>query len=266
MKTAISLILGLALGAWGLAVWAGPVTADEILDRVEEQSFLGTGRGSLYLALGIVVDEPGLAPRDYAFRVWAKDYPDGTTKTLLLYVLPPDVSGTLYLAHLPPEGKARIWLWLPDLEILKELVGETERQGEFIAGSGLSYDDLASGFGYREGYTAVLTGEEAVAGYPAWTLALTPTAAGTDWARIVLWVHQEEFIVLRAEFYDWAGKLSRRLTVPELVTDEIGRRPARLVVEDLVRGGQATVEIEARSAAEIRDAYFEPGNLGKLEL
>ncbi|MBC7220348.1 outer membrane lipoprotein-sorting protein [Candidatus Bipolaricaulota bacterium] len=249
--------------------WSGiarAFTADEILARVEEQSFFGTGRGSLYVALAVGIEEKNQPPSRYAFRVWAKEYPDGTTKTLLLYAAPELVAGTMYLAHIPKEGPERMWLWLPDLEVLKELVSESERKGEFIAGSGISYDDVASGFSYREGYDATVAGEETVAGHIAWRLDLTPTEPTAEWSRIVLWVHQEEFIVLRAEFYDRAGKQDRVLTVPELVEDEIGLRPAQLVVESPLQGSRATVEIEVRSEAEIPDGYFEPENLGKLEL
>lgn len=249
-----------------LALSGGAQTASEILAKVEEGSFFGTGSGSLYVALSVRIEEPGQPESSYAFRVWAKEFPDGTTKTLLLYAAPELVAGTLYLAHTPKEGPGRIWLWLPDLEILKELVAEGERKGEFIAGSGITYDDVASGFSYREGYTPAIVGEEVVLGARAWKLELLSARADQEWSRILLWVHKEAYLVLRAEFFDRAGKLVRVLSVPELVQDAVGLRPARLLVEDRVKGGRATVEIAERSAAEIPDAYFEPGNLGKLSL
>ncbi len=259
--------------AWAIAVLGTTLcgvgqrlTPDEILAKVEEQSFFGTGSGSLYAALAVTIEESGQPDAGYAFRVWSKEYPDGTTKTLLLYAAPELVAGTLYLAYTPKEGTGRMWLYLPALEILKELVSESDRKGEFISGSGITYDDVASGFSYREGYAATLVGEEVVIGTTAWRLDLLSAKSGTEWSRIQLWVDQGAFIVLRAEFYDRSGKLARVLGVPELVQDELGLRPARLVVEDLLQGGRATVEIEARSAEEIPDAYFEPYNLGKLEL
>jgi len=255
-----------AVLAAGVLAAGQVLTPDEILERVEKASFFGTGTGSLYVALAVTIEEPGQPVAGYAFRVWAKEYPDGTVKTLLLYAAPELVAGTLYLAHTPKEGTGRMWLWLPDLEILKELVSEGERKGEFIAGSGITYDDVASGFSYREGYRATIAGEESVSGARAWRLELLPARAGTEWTRILLWVHQKEFLVLRAEFYDRGGKLARVLTAPELVTDAVGLRPARLVVEDRLRGGRATVEIQTRSTEEIPDAYFVPGNLGKLSL
>jgi hypothetical protein len=241
-------------------------TAEEILKRVEGPGFFGTGRDSLYVALAVKIQEKGQPQVDYAFRVWAKEYPDGTVKFLLLYVAPEDVAGTLFLAVVPREGTAQMWLYLPELGILRELKGETERTGEFLAGSGITYEDLSRGFGYREGYQAVLLGEEALAAYPVWKLVLTPRDPGAEWGRILLWVHRSHFLVVQAEFYDRTGALSRVLRVPELVTDEAGTRPATLRVEDLRRGSWAEVRIFERSAAVIPDDYFVPANLPNLSL
>lgn len=249
-----------------LGVWAFAQTADEILKRVEEQGFFGTGRESLYASLAVEIQEKGQPTVDYAFRVWAKEYADGTTKVLLLYAAPEDVAGTIFLAHVPKEGNAQMWLYLPELALVKELVGESERKGEFIGGSGITYEDISKGFSYREDYESELLGEEDLSGFPTWKLGLSPKAAGAEWSRIFLWVHREHYFVVRAEFYDKDGKLSRVLVVPELVTDSLGTRPALLRVENLEKGSRGEVRILERSSAEIPDEYFAPENLGKIEL
>lgn len=256
----VSVLVGL------LGVWAFAQTADEILERVEEQGFFGTGRESLYASLSVEIQEEGQPLVDYAFHVWAKEYPDGTVKFLLLYAAPEDVAGTLFLAHVPKEGVTRMWLYLPELALVKELVGETERKGEFIGGSGITYEDISKGFSYREGYQAELLGEEVLVAYPTWKLGLSPKSAGAEWARIVLWVHREHYFVVRAEFYSEEGKLSRILSVPELVADELGVRPALLRVEDLGKGSWAEVRIAERSAQAIPDDHFAPANLPQLRL
>jgi len=263
MKRILGSVLAVAVI---MGVWAWAQTADEILEKVEEQGFFGTGRESLYAALAVEIQEKNQPKVDYAFRVWAKEYPDGTVKILLLYAAPEDVAGTIFLAHVPKEGNSRMWLYLPELALVKELVGETERKGEFIAGSGISYEDISKGFSYRENYRSELVGEEVVGGFPTWKLSLSPSAAAAEWARIVLWVHREHYFVVRAEFYGKDGKLSRIFTVPELVTDELGTRPGSLRVEDLVKGSWGEVRIAERSAAAIPDEYFAPENLGKLKL
>jgi len=264
MNCAIRLLLVVALGVVPLVGIAQGITADEILARVEEQGFFGTGQRNLYVAFAVTIEQPSQLPLEYAFRVWAKEYP-GVTKTLLLHTAPEAVAGTMFLAHLAEERPDRMWLWLPALEILKEMVGESEREGEFIPGSGFTYDDIAAGFAYREGYRATLQGEETLNGQPAWRLELVATAAA-EWSRIRLWVHREAFIVLRGEFYDHSGTHARIMTVPELVEDALGFRPGRLVVETLIQGTRATVEIKARSAEEIPDEYFQPEKLRTLAL
>ncbi|MCR4392275.1 MAG: outer membrane lipoprotein-sorting protein [Candidatus Acetothermia bacterium] len=264
MKHGTEALLALAMLAVPLLALGQGITADDILAKVEDQGFFGTGRGNLYGALAVTIEEPGQAPVDYAFRVWAKEYPDGLTKTLLLYAAPEAVAGTMYLAHIPEEGMARMWLWLPALELVKELVGEEERKGEFISGSGITYDDVAQGFSYREDYTPQLVGEEAVGGHPTWVLALTPKGAKAEWARIRLWVHKDAYLVLKVEFYDRNGALARVLFAEDLVEDALGLRPSRLVVEDRTEKTRAVVEIQERSEAEIPDAYFLPENLPYL--
>ncbi|MGB9757435.1 MAG: outer membrane lipoprotein-sorting protein, partial [Candidatus Bipolaricaulaceae bacterium] len=234
-----------------LGVWAFAQTADEILKKVEEQGFFGTGRESLYASLAVEIQEKGQPTVDYAFRVWAKEYSDGTTKVLLLYAAPEDVAGTIFLAHVPKEGTARMWLYLPELALVKELVGEGERKGEFIAGSGITYEDISKGFSYREDYESELLSEEDLSGFPTWKLGLSPRASGAEWSRVLLWVHREHYFVVRAEFYDKDGKLSRVLLVPELVTDSLGPRPALLQVENLGKGSRGEVRILERSYAEI---------------
>jgi len=249
-----------------LGVWALAQTADEILKRVEEQGFFGIGQKFLYAALTVEIQEKGQPPVDYAFRVWAKEYPDETTKVLLLYAAPEDVAGTIFLVHVPKEGTPRMWLYLPELALTKELVSETERKGEFVAGSGITYEDLSKGFSYRGDYASELLGEEEFLGFPTWKLGLSPKVSGAEWSQILLWVHREHYFVVRAEFYDKDGKLSRVLIVPELVTDELGPRPALLQVENRAKESWGQVQILERSAAEIPDEYFAPESLGKLSL
>ncbi|MGQ9699846.1 MAG: outer membrane lipoprotein-sorting protein [Candidatus Bipolaricaulaceae bacterium] len=249
-----------------VGVWALAQTAEEILARVEEQGFFGTGRESLYAALTVEIQEKGQPRRDYAFRVWAKEYPDETVKFLLLYAAPEDLAGTIFLAHVPKEGTTRMWLYLPELEVVKELVAEGERKGEFLGGSGISYEDLSKGFSYREDYQAELLGEENLGDYPAWKLLLSPRAEGQEWTKILLWVHRAHYFVVRAEFYDQGGKLARILTVPELGEDEMGARPALLRVESGEEGSWAEVHITERSEASLPDEYFAPENLGKIQL
>ncbi len=241
------------------------LTADEILERVEEQGFLGFGTGHLQGQFSLALHEPGEEPTEYRFRVWGREEDDGTVKTTILYAYPELVEGTIFLFHTPPEEDARLWLYLPALAVVKELVGQGAREGEFIAGSGISYEEIAQGFVYRDGYTSELIGEATLDDLLCWQLEVVPEELGeAEWSLITLWVHQDSFVVVRAEFHDADGEIVRRMTASELEEDELGIVPRLLSVEDLVEGTWAEVRIEERSQEEIADEVFMPDRLQDL--
>lgn len=248
----------LSLSAMGL-------TADEILERVEEQGFLGFGTGHLQGRFSLALHEPGEDPTEYRFRVWGREEDDGTVKTTILYAYPELVEGTVFLFHTPPEEEARLWLYLPALNVVKELVGQGAREGEFIAGSGISYDEIAHGFVYRDGYESELVGEATLDELPCWQLQVTPEEPDeAEWSLITLWVHQDTYVVVRAEFRDADGEVVRYMTASELEEDELGIIPRLLTVEDAVEGTRAVVRIAERSQEEIPDEVFIPEHLHEL--
>ncbi|MGC9529779.1 MAG: outer membrane lipoprotein-sorting protein [Candidatus Bipolaricaulaceae bacterium] len=261
-----------ALAAFGLTV-VGALTLgagclgtslDEILDQVEETGFL-SATGNLAGTFTITIWEDG-EPTEYGFRVWAREYDeDGpVTKTLILYQKPDLVAGTLFLFHTPAQGESRLWLYLPALDLLKELVGKS-REGEFISGSGITYQEVAAGFQLRDEYAPRLVGEEEVNGRPTWKVSFSPRDQAAEWSQVELWVDQESYLVLRAEFYA-GGELARVIEVAELARDELGLRAALITTRDLEEDKRSEIRIVDRSAAQPPDDYFIPDNLRQLDL
>lgn len=241
-------------------------TAEEIMKKVQEQGFLGLGlgRGSLYVAftlekffakvensLKAEIKFEQVAEAKSVFRLWVKEYPDGTVKVLLLYPGPEHTVGTRLLAHISPEGKVWMWQYFPELGILKEWKWKEECKGEC-----LPRDILVR-------YEATLLGEDTLDAYPVWRLELRPKTIGVEWSKILVWVHRAHNILVRAEFYDGYGNLSEILSVPELTADEMGVRPALIRFEGGVMNLWAEVRIVERSTADVPDEYFEPKNLGR---
>jgi len=267
MRRTISLALAAGL-ALVVAVSALGMTADEILERVEQEGLLGFGQTNLRAEFSVELWEPGdEEPTEYGFRVWSQEGADETTRALIEYAFPDDVAGMLFLIHTPPEGDARLWLYMPELALVRELLGTAAREGEFIAGSGISYREVAEGLAYRGDYSSELVGEEEIDGVACWRLALTPKKpAEAEWAQIHLWVHVEAYFVIQAEFVGEEGAVERRIIASEIDEDELGLYPRLMTVEDLAEGRSAKVRIAARSAEEVPEAYFVPENLPDLEL
>jgi len=256
------LVLGVSL-----PLLAQGLTADEILARVEEKSFMGGGAGDMVTTVKFDVTSEG-GTTSYTFRVYSRRGVEGEPdKTLILYLAPELVAGTMFLTWTPEEGDARMWLYLPALGLVKELITPEAREQEFVSGSGISREELAEGFKYREDYAPALVGEETVNGLACYVLVLTSLEGHTtDWSSIKLWVEVEHFVIVKSEFYDADGELTKTMEADDLYEDEVGYIPHKIVLTDLVKGNSSIITILERRSEEIPADYFDPDKLPALEL
>ena len=259
-----TLVLVVGLSWWTLAQG---LTADEILDRVEEKSIMGSDIGSMITTVKFEITSEG-ETTSYTFRVFSVRGKEGEPdKGLIVYLEPELVSGTMFLTWTPEEGDARMWLYMPDLGIVKELITEQSREQEFISGSGITREDIAEGYKYKDDYTPELVGEEEINGMPAYVLVCTPKEGhDVDWSKIKLWVHKEEFAVIKAEFYDLDGQLAKTMEGDDFYTDSIGFIPHVVRFRDLEEGSSSVITIIDREAKEIPDDYFDPEKLPTLKI
>ena len=244
---------------FGLA--AAALTADEILDRMEEEADK--------LAEGSMI---GQMRFDNTYR-------DGTTASnvfgmlskptfaLIYFIEPTDVSGTIFLTHEIDDGDdSRLWLYLPLLGIPKELVSDEERGGSF-AGSSMSYDDLG-GEDDRDDYVAtvlreedVVVGEETRAAYVIESIANDDV--DTETPRSIVWVDKDAFIMLKAESYNDLDNLSTTIEVVSLGEFEGMLTFEAMLSTDILEESSTLITVveRRRPGAEIGNDVFSPDNL-----
>jgi len=244
-----------------VAVATAAMTADEILDRMEEEADR-LNEGSMV----------GTMRFDITYR-------DGTTSerlfgmlsipdfALIYFIEPTDVAGTIFLTHEIDEGDdSRMWLYLPLLGIPKEFVSDEERGGSF-AGSSMSYDDLGGG-NERDDFVATLLGEEdLVIGDETRTAYVIESVAkdgvDTDTPRSVVWVDTDGFIMLRAESYNDLGNLSSTVEVVALTEFDGMLTFAEMLSTDVLDESSTLITVVERHRpdAEIGSDVFSPDGL-----
>ncbi len=272
----VSLVFGLLLllGAVMVTVVSysdGELTGNEILDRVEEEGDLaaagslitivrfdnaysdGTSTYSLFGGLGKVVEGE----------------PD---RSLIYFVEPDDTEGTLFLSVDPadPEEDTRLFLYLPALGSVKELVSE-EQRGASFAGSTFSYEDVG-GAGTERKYEAELVGEDTLTAREVsrsiYLLSLTAKpGADVDYPTGKMWVDKESFIVLKSESYNDLDDLEWTMEVLALGEFE-GRVVAdELIARDVLEGDSTKISFlgRRRPEGEIPDEVFNPENLSDFD-
>jgi len=256
----------MALLLLGGAALAQDLTADEILDRMEtEGDVLAEGSTIVKMRFDNVYSDGTTASNTFAGL-------SKPGKSLMYFLEPEDVQGTIFLT-LDPEAEdadTRLWLYLPLLGIPKELVSEEARGGSF-AGSSISYEDIGSD-DQREDYDAVLIREKVVTvgneDRTAYVLESTAKPdADQDIVRTVLWVDKESFVMLRMEAYNDLGSLEQTLDVIEL-----GEFEGHLVVDgmlarNVLEESETTITFleRRRPAGEIPDEVFDPETLASFD-
>ncbi|MBU1050540.1 outer membrane lipoprotein-sorting protein [Candidatus Bipolaricaulota bacterium] len=246
-----------------LSLAAVALTADEILDQMDAEADA--------LAEGSMI----------SIIRFDNVYSDGTTgsnlfgslsipnRSLIYFIEPTDVLGTVFLTHDFDEVgvDSRLWLFLPLLGLPKELVSEEERGGSF-AGSSLSYSDLGDRNGGDRDYDSVLLGEESivVGDLTRTAYKIESTAkpgADVDNPRSIIWIDTEFFIMLKAEAYNDLGNLA---TTTESL--ELGEFEGKLTMKVMLatnhsEGSTTTISFleQRRPDVDIPAETFLPENL-----
>jgi len=256
----------MALLLIGGAALAQDLTADDILDRMETKGdVLAEGSMVVQMRFDNVYSDGTTASNTFAGL-------SKPNKSLMYFLEPEDVQGTIFLT-LDPEAEdadTRLWLYLPLLGIPKELVSEEARGGSF-AGSSISYEDIGSD-NQREDYDAVLIGEETITVGDENRIAFVIESTAKpgvdeDIVRTVLWVDKESFVMLKMEAYNDLGNLEQTLDVIEL-----GEFEGHLVVDgmlarDVLEESETTITFleRRRPAGEIPDEVFDPETLAGFD-
>lgn len=270
-------VMGLALlllGAWSLQAQQ-PLTGPQILQKVEEKGGIGGTQGELIsdVKFDIVGKDKRTATNE--FRFFSKRKQGEPDRLLVAFVQPDDVRGTLFLSIKPENKDADLWLYLPALGAVKQLVNTQERKGSF-AGSNLSFEDLGSGFKYSESYTAEekVTEEKLKIGdreYTTYVLTLRvkkEKEKTEDYPTRKLWVEKTEFVVLKGEGYNKTNKLETVFEARTLGKFEDDTVPNKVLIKNVLDNSQTTISFltRKRPAQPLPDTLFDPSNLKNLKL
>lgn len=237
--------LWLAVVALAAAPAIAGETARQILDRRRALDDTERHWNDRTQDLGFrLLDKRG-NERTRAVRVQEKKVGDGERKTILFFLSPPEVKGTGFLAFMHRGRAADQWLYLPELQRVRQITGRS--RGESFVGTDLSYrdldviqemvtwteDDAASNL--REG--------EAVDGVACHVIDLAPKREDIGYVKIVLWLGRDDLVPRRLEFYEDGAVPKKRLHQADI--RNVGRIPVAntMRVETLAAGTSTEVVV-----------------------
>lgn len=229
---------------------AVPAPAASEIVRRSDRAVLGENAAYTFR---MTVERPGKPQRVVELNGWKK----GDDKGLVRYTAPPKERGTAYL-----RDADNTWLYIPSGE---KVVRVGARQN--FGGGDFSNADIFR-LSLINDYVPVLVGEEEQGGFACYKLELKAKDRKIAYDRVVLWIRTDgTFFPVRTEYFTIAGKKLKWLTLAEPKRLGTRVRPTRLVMENAVEPGAATVLLflTIDDAPRLDDRMFTPSALERGE-
>lgn len=171
--------------------------------------------------------------RSVSMKAWSK----GHDYSLILITAPARDEGSAYLKR----GN-EIWNWLPDIN--RTIKMPPSMMSQSWMGSDFSNNDLVREASMVDDYTHTLLGDSTIRGYETYKIEMQPKPdAPVVWSKVITYISKDDYLQLKAEFYDEDGALVRVMEGSDI--QEMGGRmiPARMEMIPLDDEGHKTVII-----------------------
>lgn len=235
-----------------LLAMAPQESATEVIRKAD----LNMRGNTSYANLTIKIIRPSWS-RELELRSWTK----GNQLAIISIEAPVKDKGTVYLKR----GK-EVWNYIPTIE--RNIKLPPSMMSQSWMGTDFTNDDLVKEFSILEDYTHSFIGEELILERSCHKIQLIPKPqAAVVWGKIITWIDKQDYIQLKAEYYDENGKLINLMTSSEIRT--MGGRilPARLEMTPLTKKGQKTIMVykDILFDKAIADQFFTIENMKQLQ-
>jgi negative regulator of sigma E activity len=134
-------------------------------------------------------------------------------------------------------------------------------------GSDFTNDDLVKESSVVRDYTHTVLGDTSIEGRDCWVVQLIPKPeAPVVWGKVILWITKEDYLELRAEYYDEQGELINIMTLSKI--KDLGGRviPTLLKMTPVDKPDQYTELIYEKAEWDIpiEDSFFSEQNMTRV--
>lgn len=218
MNIKTTLLSALAIGLFALPALAADLSARQIMESVDNRD---DGDNRIAEMQMILIDKNG-DKRIRKMKSFDKDLitdkGEEDRRRIMFFIAPPDVKDTGFLTYDfdAYEKDDDQWLFLPALKKTKR-IASTDKSGSFM-GSDFNYSDMTRK--NLNAYDFKILKEADVRGAKTWVIEAQPNTQEeidkTGYKKSVLFVRQDNFIVVRAVHWTDTGEKLKYLDVPGL--------------------------------------------------
>jgi hypothetical protein len=196
----------------------GAETARQILDRREALDDGERHWTDRHQKLTFHIADRRGGTRTRELDLSEKRYPADERKAIVFFSAPPEVQGTGFLAFEHKGKPADQWLYLPELQRVRQITANTRNQS--FVGTDLTYHDLdilTEMTSWTEAdATSSLRGDETVDGVACHVIELAAKRDDIVYKKIVLWLGKDDLVPRRLEFYGDESEPVKRITQTDI--------------------------------------------------
>lgn len=195
--------------------------------------------------------------RSVSMKSWSL----GEDYSLILITAPARDEGTSFLMR-----EDEIWNWLPDVN--RTIKMPPSMMSQSWMGSDFSNNDLVRESSIVTDYTYEMLEDSSVGGYECYKIEMTPKPdAPIVWAKVISYISKDEYLNLRAEYYDEDDTLIRTMTGSDV--KELGGRliPAKMEMIPMDEEGNKTVITyqDIEFDIDISERFFSIQNMKRIQ-
>jgi len=257
MRCRLSTVLLLGLVFAGAA--RGAETARQILDRRKALDDTTRHWDDRHQKMKLTIVDRRGGERVREVELFDRREPGDEQKTILFFLSPAEVKGTGFLAFTHKGRAADQWLYLPELQRVRQITART--RNESFVGTDLSYHDLdviqEMTSWTEDDATSKLLGEGEVGGTPVHTIELLPRREDIGYQKIVLGLGRDDLVPRRIDFYEDGSEPAKQIVQSD-VRDE-GSIPVahRIEVQTPAAKTSTTIEVsEVKFDQNLKDDLF----------
>ncbi|MCB0566268.1 MAG: outer membrane lipoprotein-sorting protein [Phaeodactylibacter sp.] len=250
MKRLILAVLALTL-ITAFTAYSQNLTAKEIIQKADQKQRGETSVGELKMTI--------IRPtwkREMVMKSWSK----GSEYMLILVTGPARDKGTAFLKR-----ENEIWNWQPTIDRTIKLPPSMMMQSWM--GSDFTNDDLVRESSIVVDYTHQLLGTESIEGRKCYKIELTPKEnAPVVWGKVLSWIDTEEFMQMKAEFYDEDGYLVNTMYGKNVKKMDDRLLPSILEVVPADEEGHKTIVeyLDLNFNKPIKESFFSIQNMKRV--
>lgn len=215
------------------SIWA--LTAQEVLEKVEDRYVGKTSKANVLMKLS---DKRGKT-RERKMTISRAKKDNDNRDSFIHFLAPPDIRNTTYLVNEKNRQKNK-WIYLSAFKKIRKIVAQD--YGLSFVSSDFTYEDME--IVRASDYTASNLKEATLDGTPVYTLVATKNDTDTSYAKLIISVAKDSWVVLKTIMYDkkHPNEVLKVMTATDIQDIQNIQTPMVTTMKNLQKGTQTVLE------------------------